>query len=65
MGYHSEPKTPKEIREIFREIQAAKVARAESLHEASRPAPEPHFTISGNTPFKPGTGRYLDEAKAA
>ena len=30
MGYHSEPKTPEEIREIFREVQAANVARAES-----------------------------------
>ena len=35
MGYHSEPKTPEEIREIFREVQAAKVARAESSHESS------------------------------
>ena len=67
MGYHSEPKTPEEIREIFREVQAAKVARAESSHEASRPDPELHInvTISRNIPFKSWTGRYFDEAQAA
>jgi hypothetical protein len=47
MGYHSEPKTPEEIREIFREVQAANVARAESSHEASRLDRELHITISG------------------
>jgi hypothetical protein len=47
MGYHSEPKTPEEIREIFREVQAANVARAESSHEASRLDGELHITISG------------------
>ena len=47
MGYHSEPKTPEEIREIFREVLAAKVARAESSHEASRLDRELHIRISG------------------
>jgi hypothetical protein len=47
MGYHSEPKTPEEIREIFREVQAAKVARAESSPDASRLDRELHITISG------------------
>ena len=47
MGYHSEPKTPEEIRDIFREIQAAKVARAESSHEACRLDRELHIEISG------------------
>ena len=47
MGYHSEPKTPEEIRAIFWEVQAAKVARAESSHEASRLDREQHITISG------------------
>jgi hypothetical protein len=47
MGYHSELKTPDEIREIFREVQAAKVARAESSHEACRFDRELHITISG------------------
>jgi hypothetical protein len=47
VGYHSEPKTPEEIREIFREVQAAKVARAESSHEASRLDRELQITISG------------------
>jgi hypothetical protein len=47
MGYHSEPKTPEEIREIFREVQAAKVARAESSHETSRVDRELQITISG------------------
>src|SRR5271165_3870917 len=65
MGYHSEPKTPEEIREIFREVQAAKVARAESSHEKSRLDRELHITISPNIPFKSWTGRYFDEAQAA
>ncbi len=65
MGYHSEPKTAEEIREIFREVQAAKVARAESSHEASRLDRELHITISRNIPFKSWTGRYFDETQAA
>ncbi len=65
MGYHSEPKTPEEIREIFREVQAANVARAESSDEASRLDQELHIMISRNNPFKFWTGRYFDEAQAA
>jgi len=55
MGYRSEPKTAEEIREIFREVRAAKVARAESSHEASRLDRELHFTIFRNIPFKSWT----------
>ena len=47
MGYHSEPKTPEEIRAILRKVQAAKVARAESSQEASRIDRELHIKISG------------------
>jgi hypothetical protein len=65
MGYHSEPKTPEEIREIFREVQAAKIARAESTDEASRLNRELHIMISRNIPSKSWTGRYFDEAQAA
>ena len=65
MGYHSEPKTPEEIREIFREVQAAKVARAESTDEASMLDRELHIMISRNIPFKSWTGRYFDEVQAA
>ncbi len=65
MGYHSEPKTPEEIREIFREVLAAKVARAESSDRASRLDRELHIMISRNDPFKFWTGRYFDEAQAA
>ena len=39
MGYHSEPKTPEEIREIFREALAAKIARDEFSVEESGIAP--------------------------
>jgi hypothetical protein len=65
MGYHSEPKTPEAIREIFREVQAAKVALAESSHQASRLDRELHISISRNIPFRPWPGRYFDEAQAA
>jgi hypothetical protein len=65
MGYHSEPKTPEEIREIFREVQAAKIARAESSHGASRLDRELHIMISRNIQFKFWTGHCFDEAKAA
>lgn len=65
MGYHSEPKTPEEIREIFREVLAAKVARAESSDQASRLDRELHIMISRNDPFKFWTKRYFDEAQAA
>ena len=65
MGYHSEPKTPEEIREIFREVQAANVARAQSSHEASRLDRGIHNTISRNIPFKSWIGRYFDETQAA
>jgi hypothetical protein len=65
MGYHSEPKTPEEIREIFREVQAAKVARAESSDGANSLDPELHIMISRNIEFKLWTGRHLDEAQAA
>ena len=65
MGYHSEPKTPEEIREIFREVQAANVARAESSDKASGLDREPQIMISRNNPFKFWAGRYFDEAQAA
>jgi hypothetical protein len=65
MGYHSEPKTPEEIREIFREVLAAKVARAESSDQGSRLDRELHIMISRNDPFKFWTGRHFDEAQAA
>jgi hypothetical protein len=65
MGYHSEPKTPEEIREIFREVQAAKVARAESSDRAIRLERELHIMISRNIPFEFWTGRHFDEAQAA
>ena len=65
MGYHSEPKTPEEIREIFREIQAANVARAESFDKARRPDPELHIVKSPVIPFMLWTARNSDEAQAA
>ena len=65
MGYHAATKTPEEIREIFRELQAAKVARDEFSDEASRLDRELHITISRNIPFKFWTGRNLDEVQAA
>ncbi len=65
MGYHAEPKTPEEIREIFREVQAAKIARAESSDEASRLDRELHIMKSRTAPFKFWTGRNFDEAQAA
>lgn len=65
MGYHSEPKTPEEIREIFWEVQAANVARAESTDAASRLDRELHIMIPRNIPFKSWTGRYFDEVQAA
>jgi hypothetical protein len=52
LGYRSESKTPEEIREIFREVQAAKVARAELSDEASRLDRELHIMKSRNAPFK-------------
>jgi hypothetical protein len=65
MGYHSEPKTPEEIREIFREVQAAKVARIESSDGANRLDRELHIMISRNIPFKIWNGHWFDEAEAA
>jgi len=65
MGYHSEPKTPEEIREIFREVQAAKIARAESSGETSSLDREPAITINRNIPFKFWKGWYFDEVQAA
>jgi hypothetical protein len=65
MGYHSEPKTPEEIREIFREVQAAKIARAEFSAEASRLDRELRVMKSRSAPFKFWTGRNSDEAQAA
>jgi hypothetical protein len=65
MGYHSEPKTPEEIREIFREAQAAKVVRAEFFDEASRVDRELHIMKPRNAPFKFWTRHYFDEAQAA
>jgi hypothetical protein len=65
MGYHSEPKTPEEIREIFREVQAANVARSEFSDQASGLDPELQSRISRNTPFKLWTKHYFAEAQAA
>jgi hypothetical protein len=65
MGYHSETKTPEEIREIFRELQAARVARAESSQEAGRLDRELHITISRNIPFKSLTNLYFNGTQAA
>jgi hypothetical protein len=65
MGYHSEPKTPEEIREIFREVQAAKIARAEFTDEARRLDRELHIMKSRNSPFKFLTRRHFHEARAA
>jgi hypothetical protein len=65
MGYHSEPKTPEEIREIFRKVLAAKVARAEFSDEASRLDRELHVMKSRSAPFKFWTRRHFDEAQAA
>ena len=64
MGYHSEPKTPEEIREIFRKVQAAKSARAEFSDEANRLDRELRTMRSRNAPFKFWTGRYFDKAQA-
>jgi len=64
MGYHSEPKTPEEIREIFREALAAKIARAEFSEESSRLDQELHIMKSRNV-LKFWTRRYFDQAQAA
>jgi len=65
MGYHSEAKTPDEIREIFREVQAAKIAHAESFEGTSRLDRELQTTISRIIPFGLWTRRQFVEAKAA
>jgi hypothetical protein len=65
MGYHSEPKTPAEIREVFREVQAANIARAEFSGAASRRDRELPIMKSRNVPFRFWTGRFFDEAQAA
>jgi len=65
MGYHSEPKTPEEIREVFRKVLAANVARAESSHKADRLDRESHIAISRTIPFMSWTGRAFDKSPAA
>jgi hypothetical protein len=65
MGYHSEPKTPEEIREIFREVLAAKVASAESSDQARRPDRELHIVKPRNSSFKFWSRRYFAKAQAA
>jgi hypothetical protein len=65
MGYHSESKSWEEIREIFREVQSANVARVESFDKANWLDPELRVVKSPIIPFMLWTGRNSDEARAA
>jgi hypothetical protein len=65
MGHHSEPKSAEEIRNIFREVQVANVARAESSDKASRLNWELHVIKSRNASIRLWIGCYFNETKAA